>query len=228
MTSTTTLRVVLDVNVLLDTLLATGPISCLEDLAGMHIPAKAGTANARRVVRAVAKAALAGSTDMTVHIAPHVWAMTARKLVRPTLTKDGVPAYEAWTAAEARETIAVLWNAFKAMAVNGWTCDAQNDTTRENLRNIVPVSFYGGKYDIDNEDRTVLLGALAAAKLPARNNAPVMTVLVTNDGGLQAASEWVASRYQSTNGETLPQSFTIMFPSMTAALIDNYAAAAAA
>jgi hypothetical protein len=216
MSRTPTLRIVLDVNVLLDALYAVGPIGSLDELADLDIPAAHRAANALRVVRTVALAARGHRADLTVHVAPHVWSMTARKLVHPTN-----PAQLAWTVDEARASVRILFDAFRSMAEFGWTTDAEYELSRQNLATVVPTSFYGGRYDIDNEDRSVLLGLVAAAELPARDERPVMTVLVTNDGGLQLADGWVSTNYTSTNGHTLPASVKIMFPRQVATLVER-------
>lgn len=211
-------RVPLDVCPILDTVITTGPVRNINQVADLRVDPTHCAKNSHRTLKAIAQAIVAQESDFQVHVSPHVWLTLEYKLVNPSAGAS----YKAWSPEDAARTVATLVQSFETMAQLGWTVDVEGDHSQHSLNNVVPAAMRKQPYGIDNEDRKVLVDALAAAALPEWDETvPVFTVLVTNDGGLQLANEFLGKTYESFSGTALPVSFSVMYPSHVAAMLEK-------
>lgn len=213
-------RFVLDVNVIMDLLLATGPIDSLNDILDVTLAGK--SVNALRVMRGVVQNIVSGAPDYQVHVSAHVWSTLEHKLLHPTMV-HGRPVYNAWSSLDVHNTLSLLQGAIGSMASFGWSVNADSGLSRQELRTLVPAYMIQDKrYDIDvNDDCRVIADAVSIAARTEGNNAPVVTIVVTNDGGLQLANEWLGQNYQSSNASRLPVSFSVMYPKQVASSMEK-------
>lgn len=205
------MRFALDVNILMATLEHTGPISDIRHLADVVPTGPARTQIA--IVKGIASAIVSGTSEYQLHLTEHVMQTLQYKLGEWAGRRDG------WTVETVHTTMETLYSGVAQMVNLGWSADTCGDHTRPALETVVPTEMRRKPWDIDNEDRMVLSDLVAVAALEEWDTTtPTVTMLVTNDGGLQAANEYVQKHYTSFAGEALEASVMIVLPKTVAGL----------